>query len=71
MSEPIKAEVFAWELHGPAVEYTFASGDRNAHRIGMDDWPILLRLERGGKLPAARGVCVHAVNAPAGSSCAP
>ena len=50
MSEPIKAEVFAWELHGPAVEYTFASGDRKAHRNGMDDWPILLRLERGGKL---------------------
>ncbi len=50
MSEPIKAEVFAWERREPAVDYTFASGDRVAHRIGMEDWPILLRLERAGRL---------------------
>ena len=50
MTEPIKAEVFAWERREPAVDYTFASGDRVAHRIGMEDWPILLRLERAGKL---------------------
>jgi hypothetical protein len=24
--------------------------DRWAHRIGMEDWPILLQLERAGKL---------------------
>ena len=50
MNEPIKAEVFAWERREPAVDYTFASGDRVAHRIGMEDWPILLRLERAGRL---------------------
>jgi hypothetical protein len=31
-------------------ERTFANGDRDAHRIGLDDWPILLKLERAGKL---------------------
>ena len=50
MSKPKKAEVFALEGRDPAVEYTFANGDREAHRIGMEDWPILLRLERAGKL---------------------
>ena len=50
MSELIKAEVFAWERRDPGVDYTFANGDREAHRIGMEDWPILLRLERAGKL---------------------
>jgi hypothetical protein len=46
MSEPIKAEVFAWESREPAADYTFSNGERDAHRIGMEDWPILLRLER-------------------------
>jgi len=50
MSEPIKAEVFAWERREPAVDYTFANGEHEAHRIGMEDWAILLRLERAGKL---------------------
>jgi hypothetical protein len=50
MSEPIKAEIFAWEHRDPAVDYTFRNGARQAHRIGMKDWPILLRLERAGKL---------------------
>mgnify|MGYP006358550199 CR=1 FL=1 len=50
MSEPIKAEVFVWERRAPAVDYTFASGDRVAHRIGMEDWPILLRFQHAGKL---------------------
>jgi hypothetical protein len=50
MSEPIKAEVFVWERRMPAVDYTSANGDREAHPIGMEDWPILLRLERAGKL---------------------
>jgi hypothetical protein len=50
MSEPIKAEVFAWERREPAVDYTYPNGKRATHRIGMDDWPILLRLERAGKL---------------------
>jgi hypothetical protein len=50
MNEPGKAEVFAWERRDPAVDYTFANGDREAHRIGMEDWPILLQLERAGKL---------------------
>jgi hypothetical protein len=50
MSKPIKAEVFAWERRTPAVDYTFANGDREAHRIGMEDWPALLELERAGKL---------------------
>jgi hypothetical protein len=39
-----------WERRDPAVDYTFANGDREAHRIGLDDWPILLQLERVGKL---------------------
>jgi hypothetical protein len=50
MSEPIKAEVFAWERRDPGVDYTFANGDREAHRIGLEDWPVLLQLERDGKL---------------------
>jgi hypothetical protein len=50
MSEPIKAEIFAWEHRDPAVDYTFRNGARQAHRIGMKDWPSLLRLERAGKL---------------------
>jgi hypothetical protein len=28
----------------------FRNGDREAHRIGLDDWPIMLELERAGKL---------------------
>jgi hypothetical protein len=28
----------------------FPNGDREAHRIGLEDWPILLQLERTGKL---------------------
>lgn len=50
MSEPIRAEIFTWERRDPAVDYTFSNGDRDAHPIGMDDWPVLLRLERAGKL---------------------
>jgi hypothetical protein len=50
MSEPVKAEIFLWERREPAVDYTYANGDRGTHRIGMDDWPILLRLECAGKL---------------------
>jgi hypothetical protein len=50
MSKPIKAEVFTSQRRMPAVDYTFANGDREMHRIGMEDWPILLQLERAGKL---------------------
>ena len=50
MKEPVKSEVFAWERRDPAVDYTFANGDREAHRIGMEDWPILLQLERAGRI---------------------
>jgi hypothetical protein len=39
-----------WERREPAVDYRFANGDREAHRIGMEDWPILLQLERARKL---------------------
>jgi hypothetical protein len=49
MSKPVKAEIFLWDRE-PAVDYTYANGDRGEHRIGMDDWPILLQLERAGKL---------------------
>ena len=48
--EAVSAEVFAWERREPAVDYTFANGDREGHRLGMEDWPILLRLEGAGKL---------------------
>jgi hypothetical protein len=50
MNEPVKAEFFAWERCDPTVDYTFPNGDREAHRIGLEDWPILLRLERDGNL---------------------
>jgi hypothetical protein len=49
MSVPIKAEVF-WERREPAVYYALANGDRETHRIGMEDLPILLQLERARKL---------------------
>jgi hypothetical protein len=49
MSVPIKAEVL-WERREPAVDYTFANGDRKVHRIGREDWPILLQLVRARKL---------------------
>ena len=47
----VSAEIFAarrWRT--PAVDYTYPNGDRDAHPIGMDDWPSLLRLERARKL---------------------
>jgi hypothetical protein len=50
MSKPTKAQIFLWERRMPAVNYTFADGDREAHPIGMEDWPTLLELERAGKL---------------------
>jgi hypothetical protein len=46
----VSAEIFALERRMPAVDYTYPNGDREAHPIGMDDWPILLRLERARKL---------------------
>lgn len=47
----VSAEIFAAEpRRTPAVDYTYPNGDRDAHPIGMDDWPILLRLERARKL---------------------
>jgi hypothetical protein len=49
-ARPIKAEIFAWESRDPAISYTFPNGEREAHRIGMKDWPILLELEHAGKL---------------------
>ena len=49
MSKPIKAQIFTSQRM-PAVDYTFANGDREMHPIGMEDWPILLQLERAGKL---------------------
>ena len=49
MSKPIKAQIFTWGRM-PAVDYTFANGDREAHPIGMEDWPILWQLEHTGKL---------------------
>jgi hypothetical protein len=55
MSKPIKAEVFALEGPDPAVDYTFANGDRQMHAIGMEGWPILLELARAGKLTFQSG----------------
>ena len=49
MSKHIKAQIFTWGRM-PGVDYTFANGDREAHPIGMEDWPILWQLERAGKL---------------------
>ncbi len=46
----ISAEIFTARRHTPAVDYTYPNGDREAHPIGIDDWPILLRLERVRKL---------------------
>ena len=45
-----KSAVFARRWSMPAVDYTYPNGDRDAHPIGMDDWPSLLRLERARKL---------------------
>jgi hypothetical protein len=49
MSKPIKAQIFTSQRM-PAVDYTFANGDREAHPDRHGDWPVLLRLERAGKL---------------------
>jgi hypothetical protein len=34
----------------PAVDDTFSNGAREAHRAELEDRPILLKLERAGKL---------------------
>jgi hypothetical protein len=46
----VSAEIFTARRHTPAVDYTYSNGDRDAHPIGMDDWPSLLRLERDRRL---------------------
>jgi hypothetical protein len=57
-------KIFTWGRM-PAVDYTFANGDREAHPIGMQDWPTAMthRERRGGFVLAcvAAGIVVAAV----------
>jgi hypothetical protein len=50
MDDPVAARIFQWERRAPAVDCTYANGERDAHQIGLADWPVLARLELAGKL---------------------
>jgi hypothetical protein len=52
---PICATIIRWDtMPGIGVDYEFENGDRKAHAICREDWPIIKRLEHEGRLTFVR-----------------
>ena len=46
LDEAISATVLVWESGKLGISYRFPNDDRQIHVIGVDDWPIIERLEK-------------------------
>jgi hypothetical protein len=44
------AEIIRWQGTKVGVDYTYRNGDREAHGVGAEDWPVIRKLKRAGKL---------------------
>ena len=50
LDEAISATVLVWEFGKLGISYRFPDNDRQVHVIGVDDWPIIERLEKEGQV---------------------
>ena len=50
LDEAISATVLLWEFGKLGISYRFPDDDRQVHVIGVDDWPIIERLEKEGQV---------------------
>ena len=50
LDEAISATVLVWESGKLGISYRFPNDDRQIHVIGVDDWPIIERLEKEGQV---------------------
>jgi hypothetical protein len=48
--DAVSAAIFRWQGRHVGVDYSYANGDREAHRVDADDWPVIRNLKRSGKL---------------------
>ena len=50
IDDAVSAEIIRWDGGRFGVNYTFADGAREVRAVVSDDWPVIRRLEREGKL---------------------
>jgi hypothetical protein len=51
--DAVSARIASWNGGYVGVEYTYDNGHRDAHQVASEDWPVIRKLKRAGKLSYA------------------